>query len=272
MSDAECVRFLQWALPRLRLHWPGFRRVRGIVCKRLSRRLRALGLGDLDAYRALLERDPGEWRVLEALCAIPVSRFWRDRAVFDALERTVLPKRAQAARAAGRAVLECWSAGCAGGEEPYSLSILWHAGLAPRFRGLALRVLASDVDPEQLERARRGCYRASSLKELPRELREKAFERSGELLCVRDGLRAGVELAFRDVRGPAPAARFDLILCRNLVLTYFEPRLCDEVMRRIIGCLHPGGALVVGLHENLRAGLDALAPWPGLRAIFRKMA
>lgn len=269
MSDAACLRFLQWALPRLRLHWPGFRKVRSVVCKRLARRLRALGLADLHAYRALLEREPAEWRALEALCTIPVSRFWRDGAVFAALERAVLPALAQVARAAGRDALECWSAGCAGGEEPYSLALLWHARLAQRFPGLELRVLATDIDAAQLARAARGCYRASSLKELPPALREKAFERSDELLCLRPGLRAGVEFACRDIRGAAPARIFDLILCRNLVLTYFEPDLRLEVMQRIIDSLRPGGALVVGLHEAPPAGLATLAPWPAQRAIWR---
>jgi chemotaxis protein methyltransferase CheR len=269
VSDAACVRFLQWALPRLRLHWPGFRRVRGIVCKRVARRLRALGLADLDAYRALLERAPAEWSALEALCAIPVSRFWRDRAVFAALERVVLPELAQAARAAGRGALDCWSAGCAGGEEPWSLAVLWHARLAQRFPGLELRVLATDVDAAQLGRAARGCYRASSLKELPPELREKAFERSGELLCLRPEMRRRVELACRDIRGEPPERNFDLILCRNVVLTYFEPVLRLEVMRRIIDRLRPGGALVVGLHEAPSADLHGLEPWPGARAVWR---
>ncbi len=269
MSDAACLRFLQWALPRLRLHWPGFRRVRGIVCKRLARRLRALGLADLDAYRDLLEREPAEWRALEPLCAIPVSRFWRDRAVFAGLERTVLPALAQVARTAGRDALECWSAGCAGGEEPWSLALLWHARLAQRFPGLELRMLATDVDAAQLARAERGCYRASSLKELPPELREKAFERLDELLCLRPALRAGVEFACRDIRGELPTRSFDLILCRNVVLTYLAPDLRLEVMQRIIGRLRTGGALVVGLHETPPAGLATLAPWPGLRAIWR---
>jgi len=269
VSDAACVRFLQWALPRLRLHWPGFRRVRGIVCKRVARRLRALGLADLDAYRALLERAPAEWSALEALCAIPVSRFWRDRAVFAALEHAVLPALAQTALAAGRDTLECWSAGCAGGEEPYSLSLLWQARLAQRFPELELRVLATDVDAAQLARAALGCYRGSSLKELPPELRTSAFERSGELLCLRPAFRAGVDFACRDIRGEPPKRIFDVVLCRNVVLTYFEPGLRQEVMQRIIGCLRPGGALVVGLHEAPPAGLATLAPWQELRAIWR---
>ena len=91
--------------------------------------------------RALLERDSAEWRSLDALCTIPVSRFWRDRTVFEQLEREVLPALARAARGAGRDALECWSAGCAGGEEPYTLAILWHARLRQRFPALRHRRL-----------------------------------------------------------------------------------------------------------------------------------
>ena len=270
MRDAECVRFLRWALPRMRLHWPGFRKVRGVVCKRVARRRGALGLADIDAYRALLERDASEWRVLESLCPIPISRFWRDRAVFGGLEDDVLPALAQAASAAGRAALECWSAGCASGEEPYTLAMLWRLRLQAGFPGLRLRVLATDIDAPLLQRAARGCYRASSLRELPPELLAQAFERAGELLCVRPEPRAGVVFARQDLRAVLPAGSFDLILCRNLVLTYFEPRLQEETMRRIMEHLRPGGALVVGLHEEPPAALEGLAPWPGLRATYRK--
>jgi chemotaxis protein methyltransferase CheR len=86
-ADTSCVEFLQWALPRLGLRWAGFRTVR----RQGRRRLDALGLADLDAYRAYLEARPEEWAVLEALTPITISRFYRDRAVFQQLERAVLP-------------------------------------------------------------------------------------------------------------------------------------------------------------------------------------
>jgi chemotaxis protein methyltransferase CheR len=114
--DAE-VEFLQWALPRLGLRWAGFRRVRGQVRRRVRRRVAALGLEDLDAYRAYLDAHPEEWEVLDALTPITISRFYRDRDVFARLEDDVLPALASAAAAAGRDGLRCWSAGCASGEE-----------------------------------------------------------------------------------------------------------------------------------------------------------
>lgn len=123
MTDAECVAFLQWALPRLELRWRGFRKVRRQVCKRFRRRIAELDLPDLAAYRARLEADAAEWRVLQGLCVITVSRFYRDRRVSDMLRDSVLPALADAALAAGDGapVLEHRMRL---GEEPYTLSIL----------------------------------------------------------------------------------------------------------------------------------------------------
>src|ERR687888_1815107 len=128
------------------LRWAGFRRVRRQVCRRLRARIAALGLPDLDAYRAHLAANPDEWAVLASLTPITISRFYRDRAVFAALEREVLPSAERV-----------WSAGCASGEEAYTLAIM-----RPQ-----LEILATDVEAAMLERARVATYEASSLKELP---------------------------------------------------------------------------------------------------------
>jgi len=154
MNDAECIAFLQWALPRLERRWLGYRKVRGVVCKRLGKRLRALGLGDLGAYRARLEACPEEWTELDALLGIPISRFYRDRGVFDLLQSQVLPALAHAAIADARTALHCWSPGCASGEEPYTLAMVWQLRLQPMFPQLKLHVVATDLDPTLLERAK----------------------------------------------------------------------------------------------------------------------
>ena len=117
MRDADCVRFLQWALPRLRLRWAGFRKVRKQVCKRIARRLGQLELPDLAAYVSLLSRRPEEWEHLDGLCRVTISRFYRDRAVFDCLGNEVLPELAAQARARGQRALRAWSAGCASGQK-----------------------------------------------------------------------------------------------------------------------------------------------------------
>src|SRR5262249_23515771 len=97
VNDPELVTFLQWALPRLGLRWQGYRKVRARVRKKLNERLRALGLPDIAAYRDRLEVHPQEWAVLDALCRITISRFHRDRGVFDHLRRIVLPGLAERA-------------------------------------------------------------------------------------------------------------------------------------------------------------------------------
>ncbi|HEX9673917.1 MAG TPA: CheR family methyltransferase [Burkholderiales bacterium] len=271
MTDTDCISFLQAALPRLGLRWPGFRKVRRLVCKRLARRLRELNLPDLAAYRSVLETRPGEWAILDGYCRIPISRFYRDREVFEHLEHGVLPVLAGAAIAAGRSKLACWSACCASGEEPYSLAILWRLRLQHRFPGLGLRIIATDIDAQVVQRARTGCYRASSLKALPPPLLAEAFTRHGEELCVRDEFRA-VEIFQEDIRQTMPEGEFDLILCRNAVLTYFEPALQHAVMGRVAARLRAGGALVVGIHESLPKNLPGFEPWPGARAVYRKLA
>ena len=90
MTDSDCVEFLQWALPRLKMRWPGFRKVRKQVGKRIRRRMRDLKLNGLSDYRCYLETHADEWARLDEICRITISRFYRDKGVFDELRDTVL--------------------------------------------------------------------------------------------------------------------------------------------------------------------------------------
>jgi chemotaxis protein methyltransferase CheR len=252
LTNADCVAFLQWALPRLGLRWQGFRRVRRQVCRRVSRRIADLKLREAGAYRAYLEENDEEWDMLAALCRVTISRFWRDRAVFEALRDEVLPELGP--------TVSAWSAGCASGEEPYSLA------LAAVEAGVEIRLIATDVDPVLLERARAACYPASSLRGLPADLRERAFEAG----CLRSEYREPVEFRRHDVRAGAPGGPFDVVLCRNLVFTYFGEELQREVGRDIARSLRAGGALVVGAHETPTEGLNRFEPWPAARSVYRR--
>lgn len=266
MSDAECVEFLRWALPRLGMRWPGFRRVRRQVCRRLARRVRALGLDDLAAYRRLLGVRPAEWEVLDGLCRIPISRFLRDRGVWDALAQQVLPDLASRGGA-----LRAWSAGCASGEEPYSLAILWELVLVQSSDEAALAIVGTDADPYLVERARRGVFGESSLREVPAALREAAFERDGAGFRVREPVRRRVTFLCQDLRRSAPDGRFELVLCRNLAFTYFDAPTRDRVLARLAAHTAPGGALVIGAHEALPPGAAGFEPWRGARGVHRRV-
>lgn len=268
MKDADCITFLQWALPRLGLHWPGFRKVRRQVCKRIERRARQLGFVDAAEYRRYLEAHAAEWDTLAALCTVSISRFFRDRSVFDCLGANVLPVLANAAIERRAAYLECWSVGCASGEETYSLAILWQIMLQARFPGVDLRVLGTDIDARLIERAQTGCYPASSLNELTAAWREQAFEWCTGQYCLRAEYRRGVEFQVQDLLQTLPQRTFDLILCRNLPFTYYGAALAQASRDRIASRLRPGGALAIGSRETLPAG-SAFAEWPGCRAVYQ---
>jgi chemotaxis protein methyltransferase CheR len=268
MRDEDCVRLLQWALPRLDLAWPGFRKVRGQVCKRLKRRMRGLGIASVADYRARLEADPEEWQILDGFCRITISRFWRDRHTFEVLRHVVLPKIALRAGAEKREA-RLWSAGCASGEETYTLKILWDLAVRPRFPDACLDLIATDLDEALLDRARRACYPAASLRELPPELAAQAFtEDNNGCRCLQRAHRQGVQFLQQDVRHEAPPGRFDLVLCRNLAFTYFAPALQKAVLERIAASLEPHGVLVIGSHEHLPGTMARWRPLDDHRTLF----
>jgi chemotaxis protein methyltransferase CheR len=217
-----------------------------------------LGIRDLGGYRAHLEATKDEWAVLGQFCRIPISRFHRDRAVFACLRSEILPERAEAARRAGRPNVRIWSAGCASGEEPYTIAILWNLEIATTHPGVGLELLATDIDATMIARAERGCYGGGSLRELPTTLREAAFDHDGDF-CVRDAIRKGLTFRRQDMREIMPNGPLDIVLCRNSAFTYFdEPTQC-AVGARIVERLGEGGLLVVGTHEAPRVSLEGVS-------------
>ena len=225
----DCVAFLQWALPRLGRRWAGYRKVRRQVCRRVRRRAGELGLDSLDAYRAHLEARPDEWEVLDGLMNVTISRFNRDRGVFAFLRDEVLEPG-----------MRVWSAGCASGEEPYTLALLCDG----------LDILATDVDPAMLRRAEAASYPESALRELP--------DRDAFTDGVLDARYRRVTFALHDVRDDPPPGPFDLVLCRNLAFTYFD----EPTQRAIVGRLATVTTkLVVGAHERLPKARPSSRRW-----------
>ena len=140
MTDQDCVRLLKWSLPQLRMRWNGYRRVRGQVCKRIDRRMHELGLADEAHIGRFLNK-----KVMNGPYSTPyaVSRY-------RAFTMTVKQR--------GDSELRCWSIGCASGEEPYTLAILWDRDMGRRYPSLKMMILATDADRGMLERAQVGCY------------------------------------------------------------------------------------------------------------------
>lgn len=246
MKDEECVRFLKWSLPRLRLAYEGFRRVRHQLCKRIGRRLGELGLADIDSYREYLLLHPLEWEALDTLTLISISRFYRDKKVFECIQNEILPHLARR-----HARIGCLSLGCASGEEPYTLSLVWELGLKERFKDVGFEVVAADIDPGLFERAKSGCYKPSSIRELPEGWKAAAFRECRELFCLKEAFKTQVVFIRQDIRTSLPPGPFHLILCRNLAFTYFDETLRLRIVRGLKEGLVPGGYLVLGSHEVL---------------------
>jgi chemotaxis protein methyltransferase CheR len=247
-------------LPRLRLRWPGFRKVRRQVHKRIDRRLGELGLSGAGDYQAYLESHSAEWQVLDSCCRITISRFYRDRGTFDYLGQQILPELAERAVRGGDSEVRCWSVGCASGEEAYTLAILGRACLAARFPNVRLTLLATDADEHLLQRARRGRYPASSVQDVPPDWLAGPLARSGDQYVVRPELREQVDFRQQDIRHALPDGLFHVVLCRNLVFTYFDDPLQRAVLRGMVERIVPGGVLVVGKHESLPEPLPTLSP------------
>ena len=269
-EDPQWTAFLQWALPQLRMRWSGFRKVRTQVCKRVYKRLQSLQLAGLNDYRDYVQHHPEEWRVLDTLCRITISRFYRDKGVYGLLTDRIIPGLVEQVRQEGDSRLDIWSAGCGSGEEPYSLAILWAVHLQQRYPDITLRILATDVDPQLLDRARTACYPFSSLKELPASLRESAFTVSAGRYCLQSGFKRPVLFVEHDVRSPVPATHLHLILCRNLVYTYYDEGLQREITQRLVDALRPGGLLVVGSHETVPEDVPGIVSLSCHRGIYRK--
>lgn len=274
MRDEDCVSFLQAVLPHLHLRWPGFRKVRGQVCKRLHRRLHELALENVKAYRQYLAVHAAEWQILDALCRVSISRFYRDKQMFAFLEHTVLPELARQAVARKDDALRVWCIGAGSGEEPYTLAILWQLQLQQQFPGLRLQILASEADPTLLQRCALACYDYSSVKNLPSRWRDNVFAIREEKYCLQPEFQAKVRFIQHDVRdafaGVVAAGSIDLLLCRNLVFTYFDAPLQQQTLRRCLKVIRPGGALVIGIHEQLPEEVKEIKVWSDRLRIFCK--
>ncbi len=244
----DCKGFLNWALPLMDMRPEGYRKVRKQVCKRINTRLKELGLGDHRQYREYLLAHPGEWEVLDQLLHISISRFFRDQDSWEELKNNLLPHLARRAGKESR-TLRCWSAGCASGEEPYSLALLWRHRLGPEFPDLDIEVIATDADPHLLERAQKACYPGGNVQHVPHDWLKRSFRKQDGAYCLLNEPKRMVDFRLQDIREQMPEGPFDVVFCKNLAGMYFAQGLATEVFRRISGRLRDGGILLLGAKE-----------------------
>jgi len=201
-------------------------------------------------YSEYLRAHPEEVGELVKSFLINVTQFFRDPDAFAYLKSEILPKLVAQARERDR-VLRFWAAGCASGEEPYSLAMLLTDLLGMELPEWSVKIFATDLDEAAISFARRGLYSENFLKGVPAEYRDSFFERADHGYRISKTLRQMVIFGQQDLSRSAPFPRIDLVLCRN-VLIYFTPELQEYVLNQFAFSLSPGGYLFLGKAETVR--------------------
>ena len=229
--------------------WSGYRKVRKGVKKRISRHMQQLKCPNIETYLDLMNQNAEQRQECEKRMTVSISRFFRDRQLWHDLADDILPPMIQREKNA----LRVWSAGCARGEEVYSFKIIWDR-LNKEYQKLPeIEIVATDIHPDYIHKARAGEYTKSSMKEVPQEIREHYFDirKSGNRFDIKAAFKRGIDWKVQDILSNPPGSAFDIILLRNNLLTYYKAHLKIGCLKRIITVLAPGGWLIVGSHEKL---------------------
>jgi two-component system CheB/CheR fusion protein len=225
---------------------------RPTILRRLQRRMATTGTLDLPDYLRYLEQHPEEYSRLIASFLIHVTEFFRDPELFAALSEQVLPELIAHAEEQGiDHELRVWSAGCATGEEAYSLAMLVAEALGEQLPLFTVQIFATDVDDEAVAFARRGVYTAAALADVPQELRSRYFTQLDGGYEVTPQLRSLVIFGQHDLGQRAPFPHIDLVLCRN-VLIYFTAELQQRALQLFAFALRDGGYLALGKAETVK--------------------
>jgi chemotaxis methyl-accepting protein methylase len=255
-------------LEYLQYSWSGYRKVRKGVKKRIQRHMQQQGCRNVMDYLKILDFEPGTRHKCELLMTVSISRFFRDRRLWEMLKSRWLPDMI----ANDPPGLKVWSAGCACGEEAYSFKIIWQQ-LGKQFEHLpALDLLATDRHPKYLERARSGIYNRSCLKEVAPDWRHIYFEsrKGSRQYAIKDHLKSRIRWEIHHLATDPPGRDFDIIFLRNNVLTYYRKEAQKKALTGILNCLLPGGLLIIGCHETLPFQPATLRAVPGLSYVFTK--
>ncbi len=219
---------------------------RSTLERRFRKRMFHLNMGSYEEYGEYIRRHPEETNELLSTILINVTEFFRDPPAWEVLRSDILPPILKQLKPGSS--YRVWSAGCASGEEPYSVAIILAEYFGDRLPEYDIKIYATDIDDEELNIARRGEYSQEALRRLRAEWRDKYFYGKGAYRINRD-LRKLVIFGKSNLAQQAPISHVDLLLCRN-VLIYFDSTLQKHILSRLHYALEPGGVLFLGRSES----------------------
>ena len=237
------------------------------VLRRIDRRLQLNRSMDLDEYVERLRSSPNELNLLYRDLLIGVTRFFRDAELFDLLKADLIP--AILAKSSPEEEVRVWVAGCATGEEAYSLAILFHEAMVESDRTAAIKIFATDVHRASLEFASLGLYDEDALTEMTPARRDRYFTRQAARFQVAQDIRKLIVFAPHNVIKDAPFTKLDLISCRNLLI-YLQAPAQKKALSLFHFGLKTGGALVLGPSESPGDISDEFETLDGRWKVYRK--
>jgi two-component system CheB/CheR fusion protein len=226
---------------------------RATVLRRIERRMNVRELVMLPDYAAFLRENPDETKALLKDLLISVTNFFRDQEAFDDLRREIIPKILENKKSADD--VRIWVAGCATGEEAYSLAILFSEHLADKFDAPKVQIFATDIDETAIQTAREGVYSNSDVADVSPERLSRFFTRESDSYRVRRELREMILFANHNLIKDPPFSHLDLVTCRNLLI-YLNRSAQGKVMEIFHFALNPGSYLFLGTSESIESGGD----------------
>jgi two-component system CheB/CheR fusion protein len=238
------------------------------IMRRLERRMQARHTPELHQYLDLLESNREEMLVLRREMLISVTSFFRDPEAFELLAEKVIAPLVESAETGD--TLRVWIAGVATGEEAYSIAMLFQEAFAQYQRWPTLKIFATDVDHQAVEKAGIGKYRESIAAELSEERLARFFTHQSDAYVVKAALRQCVVFARQNLLADPPFTKMDLVVCRN-TLIYFKPAAQDRVLHSLLYALNGGGTLFLGSSESVALMPDTLQVISAKHKLFRRI-
>lgn len=242
---------------------------RSSLSRRIHKRMQTVGIDNYSQYLDYLEVHPDEFVELFNTILINVTAFFRDPQAWEYIASEIIP-RIIASKQASKPI-RVWCAGCASGEETYTLAMLLAQALGMEQYSTRVKVFATDVDEEALNQARQASYTAKEVQSLAPELLATYFERNNSRYTVQKELRRCVIFGRHDLVQDAPISRIDLLVCRN-TLMYFNTETQSHILDRFHFGLNDGGYLMLGKAEMLLSRNHCFSPVDLRRRVFTKVA